>query len=194
MRDSYGQIGGIKGALARRADSIFAALTDNEKKLEECDAFRRLFTRLVTLGDGQDDTRRVIERLTGDKTHNLQGSGKRRALLVASNTYRDSNVPSLMGEEARIRRTAELLHVRGEFESSVLLGEAMSQANVMQELLAAFSLVAGAVVIDIAALLEFPYHSAAAMPAPDKAREWPVPLTKNERDNGRKAMRAALLG
>ena len=59
---SYDDLGGIDGALAQRAETIFAALTENGKNLQMEKAFRRLFTRLVTLGEGQEDTRRVVDR------------------------------------------------------------------------------------------------------------------------------------
>jgi hypothetical protein len=55
-RKSYDAIGGVQGALARRADEIFAKLTDNGADARMETAFRRLFTRLVTPGEGQEDT------------------------------------------------------------------------------------------------------------------------------------------
>ena len=53
----YGRIGGISGALARRAEQIFEALNEPAR-----DASRQLFLRLVTLGEGGDDTRRRVRR------------------------------------------------------------------------------------------------------------------------------------
>jgi tetratricopeptide (TPR) repeat protein len=61
-RKSYDEIGGVEGALAKRAETIFAAMTENGANPQEARAFQRLFTRLVTLGEGQEDTRRVVER------------------------------------------------------------------------------------------------------------------------------------
>lgn len=51
--DAYHDLGGVAGALARRAESIYEALTPDER-----DGAREAFLRLVTLGDGSADTRR----------------------------------------------------------------------------------------------------------------------------------------
>src|SRR5438552_12746275 len=53
--EAYRQSGGVLGALARRADEIYAGLNDEEKE-----ATRQLFLRLVTLGEGVEDTRRRV--------------------------------------------------------------------------------------------------------------------------------------
>ena len=50
--NAYGQAGGIDGAVAKRANEIFARL-----KPAEQDAARRLFVSLVTPGEGRQDTR-----------------------------------------------------------------------------------------------------------------------------------------
>ena len=50
--NAYGQSGGIDGAVAKRANDIFAHL-----KPAEQDAARRLFVSLVTPGEGREDTR-----------------------------------------------------------------------------------------------------------------------------------------
>lgn len=49
----YEEIGGLAGALSRRADEILAAMPTLEQQ-----AARRLFMRLVTPGEGVEDTRR----------------------------------------------------------------------------------------------------------------------------------------
>ncbi len=53
--DVYRSIGGISGALVRRAEQIYASLNDTAKE-----ATRQLFLRLVTLGEGSEDTRRRV--------------------------------------------------------------------------------------------------------------------------------------
>jgi WD40 repeat protein/DNA-binding SARP family transcriptional activator len=55
--EGYRAIGGVSGALARRAEHLYAAM--NETGREAC---RRLFLRLVTLGEGTEDTRRRVRR------------------------------------------------------------------------------------------------------------------------------------
>jgi len=59
-RTAYDDIGGIEGALAKRAEDRFANETGRDASLEG--AFRRLFTRLVAPGDGHADTRRVAAK------------------------------------------------------------------------------------------------------------------------------------
>ena len=54
---AYQEIGGITGALARRAEELYEGLSD-----EGQEATRQLFLRLVTLGEGTEDTRRRVRR------------------------------------------------------------------------------------------------------------------------------------
>jgi hypothetical protein len=61
-RKSYDEIGGVEGALAMRAETVFDTLSKNGTDPVMDKAFQRLFTRLVTLGEGQADTRRVVVR------------------------------------------------------------------------------------------------------------------------------------
>ena len=59
---AYQAIGGVEGALAKRTEEKFAALTKDETDQQAVALFRHLFTRLVTLGEGVEDTRRVVDR------------------------------------------------------------------------------------------------------------------------------------
>lgn len=54
---AYDEIGGAAGALARRAETLFGEL-DNEGQA----VARQMFLRLVTLGEGAEDTRRRVTR------------------------------------------------------------------------------------------------------------------------------------
>lgn len=56
-RRVYADVGGLTGALARRAEEVFTALLPTAQQLTE-----QLFLRLVTLGDGVADTRRRVLR------------------------------------------------------------------------------------------------------------------------------------
>ena len=63
-----GGIGGVLGALARRADELYESLDANGQE-----ATRQLFLRLVTLGEGSEDTRRrtlrsELEAITLEET------------------------------------------------------------------------------------------------------------------------------
>jgi WD40 repeat protein/serine/threonine protein kinase len=53
---TYNQIGGVLGALTRRADEIYTNLSATEQ-----DVLRQLFMRLVTLGEGTEDLRRRVQ-------------------------------------------------------------------------------------------------------------------------------------
>jgi len=53
--------------LAQRAETIFASMTGNGANAPMARSFQRLFTRLVTLGEGQEDTRRVLLALAARK-------------------------------------------------------------------------------------------------------------------------------
>lgn len=52
---AYNRIGGVSGALVRRADELYDTLTTTQKLLAS-----QIFLRLVTLGDGVEDTRRRV--------------------------------------------------------------------------------------------------------------------------------------
>ena len=53
--EAYRESGGVLGALARRADEIYEGLNEEEREVA-----RQLFLRLVTLGEGVEDTRRRV--------------------------------------------------------------------------------------------------------------------------------------
>lgn len=50
---TYRDSGGVRGALARRADDVYQSLSESQKQVA-----RQIFLRLVTLGEGTEDTRR----------------------------------------------------------------------------------------------------------------------------------------
>ena len=52
---AYNDIGGTMGALAKRADELYEGLGDDGQRLA-----KQLFLRLVTLGEGTEDTRRRV--------------------------------------------------------------------------------------------------------------------------------------
>lgn len=53
--ERYREIGGVAGALARRAEELYAAFDEKQR-----DACRQLLLRLVSLGEGREDTRRRV--------------------------------------------------------------------------------------------------------------------------------------
>ena len=83
-RSAYQSIGGVLGALGRRAEGVFAGLDKASQ-----DTARQLFMRLITLGEGVEDTRRRVlhselESLGGQENHgNLRRSKEVEAVLDA---------------------------------------------------------------------------------------------------------------
>jgi hypothetical protein len=72
MKSTYQSIGGVLGALGRRAEEVYQDLSEIDRA-----AARQLFLRLVTLGEGVEDTRRralrsELESLHAERPINLQ--------------------------------------------------------------------------------------------------------------------------
>ena len=78
-RDAYRDLGGVAGALARRAEELYEEADEAERSL-----LRRIFGRLVSLGEGTEDTRRRAlrsELTTGDAAEELIDRFGRARLL-----------------------------------------------------------------------------------------------------------------
>ncbi|MGQ0600495.1 MAG: nSTAND1 domain-containing NTPase [Anaerolineales bacterium] len=56
-KKAYAEIGGVLGALGRRAEDVYTGLNEGGQALA-----RQLFLRLVTIGEGTEDTRRRVLR------------------------------------------------------------------------------------------------------------------------------------
>lgn len=93
---AYREIGGIKGALAHRADSVMAGLTVEQQVLA-----RNIFLRLTALGEGISDTRRRVNRVQ------LYPAG-------LDSVQVEVVLAALAGEEARLvvtdKETVEVTH------------------------------------------------------------------------------------
>ncbi|HUF00163.1 MAG TPA: protein kinase, partial [Anaerolineales bacterium] len=72
-KSAYQSIGGVLGALSRRAEAVFAELD----KASENTA-RQLFLRLITLGEGVEDTRRRVLRLELESITKQENNGSSR--------------------------------------------------------------------------------------------------------------------
>ena len=73
-KNAYQAIGGVLGALGRRAEEVYRGLSETDRATA-----RQLFLRLVTLGEGTEDTRRRVLRaeliaLTPDPSPTGEGS------------------------------------------------------------------------------------------------------------------------
>jgi class 3 adenylate cyclase/WD40 repeat protein len=99
-RDTYRAIGGVSGALAGRAEEIYSGLTDAAQE-----ATRQLFLRLVTLGEGSEDTRRRVERAELDAMQVDQD-----ALGTAIDGFGSSRLLSFDRDPRSGRPTVEVAH------------------------------------------------------------------------------------
>ncbi|MEZ4299255.1 MAG: CHAT domain-containing protein [Polyangiaceae bacterium] len=85
--DAWRQLGGVREAIARRADQLFASHSAEEREI-----LRRVFARLVRIGDGTANTRRRVPRtellaLAPGKVEHLLDRWLEARLLVADETY-----------------------------------------------------------------------------------------------------------
>ncbi|RPI82598.1 MAG: hypothetical protein EHM41_17975, partial [Chloroflexi bacterium] len=88
--NAYRSIGGVLGALQRRADEIYIGLDENGKEFS-----RQMFLRLVTLGEGVEDTRRRVLR-TELETLTLNGKGEflEQANILPASGSREGSAPN----------------------------------------------------------------------------------------------------
>ncbi|MCU0514289.1 MAG: protein kinase [Anaerolineae bacterium] len=63
---AYQELGGVRGSLARRAEELYNSLPEPQRE-----AVRQLFLRLITLGEGTEDTRRraLLAEVTSLRDH-----------------------------------------------------------------------------------------------------------------------------
>ncbi len=108
--DAYHSSGGALGALARRAEDLFVDMPEDERQ-----ATRQLFMRLVTLGEGTEDTRRrarwaELISMSGDSQlvrHVLDKFGKFR-LFTFDNDPQTREPTVEVAHEALIRQWRRL--------------------------------------------------------------------------------------
>ena len=99
-RAAYDAIGGATGALAGRAEAVYAALTPAGRA-----AARQLFLRLVTLGEGIEDTRRRVGRRELEST-DIDAD----AISAAIESFAASRLLSLDRDPATEAPTVEVAH------------------------------------------------------------------------------------
>ena len=98
--DVYRAFGGLNGALRNRAEEIFASLNTAQQATA-----RQAFLRLVTLGEGANDTRRRVRRTELDGLET--GEGTVAAVLDAFGAYR---LLSFDRDSTTAEPTVELAH------------------------------------------------------------------------------------
>jgi serine/threonine protein kinase len=104
----YEALGGVLGALAKRAEEVYSALGEGWQA-----AARQLFLRLVTLGEGAADTRRRVlvadlEALDPDKMPFLLDSFGRARLLTFDRDPASRQATAEVAHEALLRQWGRL--------------------------------------------------------------------------------------
>lgn len=99
---AYEEIGGTGGALAKRADEIFLEYDEPSREV-----IRQLFLRLVTLGEGAEDTRRRVQR---SELLSLAGDDRTELMDEIIDEYAMSRLLSLDHDPASRRPTVEVAH------------------------------------------------------------------------------------
>ncbi len=106
-RAAYDRMGGILGALPRRADDIFARLSAIEKV-----ATRQFFLRLITLGEGVEDTRRRVLRseLETISLAGQDGSGTEPLVFEIINQFGTARLLTFDHDPLTRQPTVEVAH------------------------------------------------------------------------------------
>ncbi|WP_221334863.1 hypothetical protein [Streptomyces sp. EAS-AB2608] len=117
--------GGFEGALAQTAEAFHAGLSETQRHLT-----RRLFLRLVALGEGTEDTKRRVPRHelddTADTAHVLEAATRARLLTVDRDHVEITH-------EALIRCWPRLGTWLGEDRDQLRLHRALTEATAVWE-------------------------------------------------------------
>ena len=97
---AYQEIGGAVGALAKRADEIYGEFNTEQQALTQ-----QMFMRLVTLGEGTEDTRRRVSRL-----ELLNLTAKSDLMDEVIDTYTTYRLLALDHDPATREPTVEVAH------------------------------------------------------------------------------------
>jgi DNA-binding SARP family transcriptional activator/class 3 adenylate cyclase/ABC-type glycerol-3-phosphate transport system substrate-binding protein len=98
--EAYREIDGVSGALARRAEELYEALSETERE-----AAKQLLLRLVIAGDGPSDTRRLVPR-----AELLSVQVDRRAMEHVIDTFGRHRLLSLDRDPTTRGPTVEVAH------------------------------------------------------------------------------------
>ncbi len=96
---AYEEIGGAMGALARRAEEIYQGLSAIEQQ-----SAQQMFLRMVTLGEGQEDTRRRILRTE------LRDLGDDEAMIRVIDTFGGQRLLTFDNDPQTREPTLEVAH------------------------------------------------------------------------------------
>lgn len=126
-RAAYQSLGGVMGALTRRAEEIYQALKPSEQQ-----AAKMLFQRLVTLGEGTEDTRRRALRVEVDHLSPVMGKvieAFGQARLISFDRDALTRTPTIeVAHEALIRQWKTLREWLNENRESIRMQQHLTQA------------------------------------------------------------------
>jgi len=106
-RKAFDEMGGVLGALPRRADDIFASLSPAEKV-----ATRHFFLRLITLGEGGEDTRRrvLLSELEALNLANEQDAINQTSMMNLIDRYGEARLLTFDHDPLTRQPTVEVAH------------------------------------------------------------------------------------
>jgi len=98
--DAYQEIGGAVGALAHRADEIYYSFAEDAQEI-----IRQIFLRLVTLGEGAEDTRRRV-----NMSELIYLTGQADVLEEIIDAFAEHRLLSLGRDDETRQATVEVAH------------------------------------------------------------------------------------
>jgi WD40 repeat protein/DNA-binding SARP family transcriptional activator len=129
-RAAYQELGGVSGALLQRAESLYAGLAPRDRQLA-----RQVFLRLVSLGEGTEDTRRRVPQqelipADGDATaiQEVVAAFTRYRMLTTDRHPRNGAPTVEVAHEALIRSWPRLRRWIGEDREGLRLHRHLTEA------------------------------------------------------------------
>ncbi|MGD2077431.1 MAG: protein kinase, partial [Chloroflexota bacterium] len=108
-RIAYQEMGGLRGTIGRRADTIYDELDPAGQE-----ATRQLFLRLVTLGEGVEDTRRRVLRSELEEIesveHSAAGGGQPILISTVIDRFGEARLLTFDRDPKSRRSTVEVAH------------------------------------------------------------------------------------
>lgn len=124
---AYEQIGGVLGSLVRTAENVLVSLTDSGQEVS-----RQLFLRMVTLGEGVEDTRRRVLRsevvALGEETDQVIAAFGKARLLTFDRDLASRSPTVEVAHEALLREWPRLHTWLDESRADVRMQRALAHA------------------------------------------------------------------
>ena len=102
---AYQSLGGVSGALAQRAEEIYAGFDEAQRE-----AARQLFLRLVTLGEGIEDTRRRVLREELERISLQSTVNSEQSTVNSSESGVQSRQSTINDQQSTINNQSDIRH------------------------------------------------------------------------------------